>query len=191
MGSHSYHRSLWAGRYLTQLREVSFCFWRHPWTACPVGETSIFSWYSTFSSLQSLSNVQLFETPWTAGRQTSLSITNSWSLLKLTSIKLVLPSNHLILCHPLLLLPSIPESGSFPRSQFFAKGEQSIGASAPVLPMNIRDWFPLGLTGCISLQSKGLSRVSSNTTVWKHQFFNAQLSLWSNSHHTSMTTEKP
>ena len=95
--------------------------------------------------------------------------------------------------HPLsslLLLPSIPESGSFPRSQFFAKGEQSIGASASVLPMNIQDWFPLGLTGCISLQSKGLSRVSSNTTVWKHQFFNAQLSLWSNSHHTSMTTGK-
>ena len=67
-------------------------------------------------------------------------------------------------------------------SQFFASAGQSIGASASVLPMNIQDWFPLGWTGWISLQSKGLSKVFSNTTVQKHQFFSAQLSLWSNSH---------
>ena len=81
-------------------------------------------------------------------------------------------------------LQSFRESGSFPMSQFFASGGQSIGvsASASVLPMNIQDWFPLGLTGLISMQSKGLSRVFFNTTVQKHQFFGAQLSLWSNSH---------
>ena len=76
-------------------------------------------------------------------------------------------------------LQSFPASGSFPRSQFFASGSQSTGvsASASVLPMNSQDWFPLGWTGWISLQSKGLSRVFSNTTVQKHQFFGAQLSL--------------
>ena len=81
-----------------------------------------------------------------------------------------------------VILPFLA-SGSFPMSQFFASGAQSIGASvsASVLPMNIQDWFPLGLTGFISLLSKRLSRVFSNTTVWKHQFFSAQPSLWSNS----------
>ena len=96
------------------------------------------------------------------------------------SIELVMPSNHLILCRPLLLLPSIfPASGSFQMSQFFTLGGQSIGVSAStsVLPMNIQDWFPLEWTGWISLQSKGLSRVFSNTTVQKHQFFSAQLSF--------------
>ena len=86
-------------------------------------------------------------------------------------------SNHLILCYPLLLLPSIyPASGSFPVSQFFTSGGQSIGvsASASVLPMNIQDCFPLGLTGLISLHCKRLSRVFSNTTVQKHQFFGTQ-----------------
>ena len=84
-----------------------------------------------------------------------------------------------ILCHPLLLLQSLPASRSFPISQFFASGSQSIGASASasVLPMNIQDRFPLGLTGLISLQSKGLSRVFPNTTVQKHQFFGTKLSL--------------
>ena len=96
-------------------------------------------------------------------------------------------------CHPNIwtsvvpfssCLPSFPASGSFPRSQFFASGSQSIGASASatVLPMNIQDWFPLGWTGWILLLSKELSRVFSNTTVWKHQLFCAQLSLWFNSH---------
>ena len=81
-------------------------------------------------------------------------------------------------------LQSFPASGCFPMSQSFASGDQSTGvsASASVLPMNIQDWFPLVWTGLISLQSKGLSRVFSNTTVQKHQFFGAQLSLWSNSH---------
>ena len=135
---------------------------------------------SHFGSIQSLSRVWLFATPWSAGHQASLSITNSRSLLKLTSIKLVMPSNHLILCCPLLLMPSIfPSTGSFPVSQFFASGGQSIkvSSSASGLPMNIQDWFPLGWLGWISLQSKGLSRVLSNTTVQKHQFFSSQLSL--------------
>ena len=124
--------------------------------------------------------IWLFATPWTAAHQASLSITNSWSLLKLMSIESIMPRNHLILCRPLLLPPSIfPASGSFPMSWLFASGSQSIGASfsASVLPMNIQDWFPLEWTGWISLQSKGLSRVFSNTTVQKHRFFGAQLSL--------------
>ena len=109
-----------------------------------------------------------------------LSITNSQSLLNLMSIESVMPANHLILCHPILLPPSIfPTSGSFPVSQLFAAGGQSMGvsASASVLPMHVQDWFPLGWTGWISLQSRGLPRVFSNTTVQKHQFFGAQLSL--------------
>ena len=136
--------------------------------------------FSLISSVQSLSHVGLFATPWTAAHQAFLPITNSQSLLKLMSIESVMPSNHLILCRPLLLLPSIfPRSGSFQMSQFFVSGGQSIGvsASASVLPMNLQDWFPLGWTGWISLQSKRLSRVFSNTTVQKHQFFAAQLSL--------------
>ena len=111
--------------------------------------------------------------PWTAACQASLSITNSQSLLKLVSIELVMPFNYLILYHPLLLLPSIvPSSRSFPMTQFFASGGQSIGAStsASILSMHIHIWFPLGLAGLISLQSKGLSRIFSNTTVQKHQF---------------------
>ena len=113
-------------------------------------------------------------------RQASLSTTNSQSLLKLMFIKSV--------CHPTIsfsvvpfssCLQSFPASGSFPVSQFFAWNGQYIGvsASASVLPMNIQTWFPLGLTGCISLQSKGLPRVFSNTVVQKHQFFSTQLSL--------------
>ena len=90
-------------------------------------------------------------------------------------------------------LQSFPASGSFPISQFFTSGSQSIkvSASASVLPMNIQGWFPLGLTGLISLQSKGLSRVFSNTTVQKHQFFGTQLSLWSTSHIHTWLLEKP
>ena len=103
-------------------------------------------------------------------------------------------------CHPTIsssavpfsfCLQSFPASGSFLMSQFFASGGQSIGASASVLPMNIQDRFPLWLTGWISLQSKGLSRVFSNTTVQKHQFFNAQLSLWFNSHIHTWLLDKP
>ena len=107
--------------------------------------------------VQSLSHVQLLVTTWTAAHQASLSFTISQSLLKLTSTESVMPSNHLILCCPLLLLPSIfPRSGSFPMSQLFPSGGQSIGVSALVLQMNIQGWFPLRLTGWISLQSKGL-----------------------------------
>ena len=140
---------------------------------------------SQFNSVQLLSRVQLFVTPWTTARRASLSIINSWSLLKHKSIELAMASNHLILCHTLLLsLQSFPASGSFPMSQLFASGGQSIraSASASVLPMNIQDLFPSGWTGWISLQFKGLSRVFSNTTVQRHQFFGAQLSLYSNSH---------
>ena len=130
-----------------------------------------------YSSVQSLSCVRLFATPWTAARQASLFTTNCQSLLILMSIKSVMPFNHLILCCPLLLPFSIPPSIRVfsNESILFASGGQSIGtsATASVLPMNIQEWFPLGLTGCISLQSKGLSRVFSNTTVQKLQFFSA------------------
>ena len=131
------------------------------------------------NSVQSLSRVWLFETPWTAACQASLSITNSWSLLKLTSIESVMPSNHLILFHPLLLLPSVfPSSGSFPLSQFFASGGLSIGASvsASDLPRNIQHWFPLGWTGwspCSprdSLKSL-LQHHSSNASILEHSAF--------------------
>ena len=128
--------------------------------------------------VQSLSCVQFFVTPWTAARPASLSITSSRSLLKFMSIESVMPSNHLILCCSLLLLPqSCPALGSFPMRQFFASGGQRFGVSAStsVLPMNTQDWSPLGWTSWISLQSKGLSKVFSNTTAQKHQFFSAQL----------------
>ena len=105
-------------------------------------------------------------------------------------------------CHPTILssiaplsscLQSFPASGSFQMSQFFTSGGQSIGVSvlASVLPMNIQGWFPLGWTGWISLQSNGPSRVFSNTTLQKHQFFSAQLSLWSNTHIHTWLLEKP
>ena len=139
-----------------------------------------FQYSLQFSSVQLLSRVQLFATPWISARQASLSITNSWSLLKPMSIESVMSSNHLILCHPFSSCPqSFPASGSFPMSQLFETGGQSIGvsASASVLPVNTQDWSPLGWTGWISLQSKGLSRVFSNTRVQKHPFFSAQLSL--------------
>ena len=128
---------------------------------------SSFSSCFQFSSFQSLSHVQLFATPWITARQASLSITNSWSSLRLTSIKSVIPSSHLILCHPLLLLPPIPPaSESFPMSQLFAWGGQSTGDSAlaSFLPNKSQGWSPSEWTGWISLQSKGLSRVFSNTT---------------------------
>ena len=125
-----------------------------------------------FSSVQSLSHVWLFVTPWTAVQQASLSITNSWSSLKLMSINSVMPSNHLILCHPLPLPPSI-----FPSIRVFSKESvlqirgASIGVSAStsVFPVNIQDWFLLGLTNWISLQSKAEKVMAphSSTLAWK------------------------
>ena len=138
--------------------------------------------------VHSLSCVQHFVTQWTAACQVSLSFTISQSLLKLMSIESVMTSNQLILCCLLLLLPSI-----FPNFKVFpvSSGGQSIGASASIRPMNIRDWFPLRSTVLISLLSKGLSRVFSSTTVWRCQFFSTQPSLWSNSHIHPWLLEKP
>ena len=123
----------------------------------------------------------------------SLYFTISQSLLKLTSIESVMPSNHLNLCCPPLLPSIFPSIRVFPVSQLFASGGQSIGASvsASVLPMNIHDWFPLGLTSLIALLSKGISRTFSNTTVLKYQFFGIQPSLWSSSHIHTWILEKP
>ena len=130
--------------------------------------------YYKFSSVQSLSCVQLFATQWIAACQASLSITNSPSLLKLMSIELVMQSSHLILCCPLLLLPLIPLSiRVFSHDSTLHMRWPNIGVSAStsVLPINIQDWFPLGWTGWNSLQSKRLSRVFCNATVQKHHFF--------------------
>ena len=124
-------------------------------------------------------------TPWAVACQSPMSSTISRSLLKLMSIEWVMLSNHLILCHPFSFCPqSFLALGSFPVSQLFSSGDQSIAASASatVLPMNIQDLFPLGLTGWISSQSKGLSRVFSSSTIQNHQFFSTQTYLWSNSH---------
>ena len=129
---------------------------------------------------KSLSLVRLFATPWTAACQAPLSFTISWSLLKLMSIESVMPSSHLILCCPLLLLPSVfPSIRSFSMSWLFASGGQSNGVSASVsvLSMNIQDRPPLEWTSWISLQFKAFSRVFSNTTVQKHQFYGSPLSL--------------
>ena len=147
-----------------------------------------------FSSVQSLSHVRLLPTPWIAARQASPSITISRSSLKLTSIKSVMPASHLIFCRPLFLLPpNPPASESFPMSQHFAWGGQSTGVSAlaSVLPKKSQGWSPSGWTDWISLQSKGLSRVFSNTTVQMHQFFSAQPSSQSNSHIHTWPQEKP
>ena len=137
---------------------------------------------------------QLFANPWTAARQASLSITNSQSSLKLTSIKSVMPSSHLILCRPLLVLPPIPPSiGIF-------SNESTLGMRWPkywsfnfsIIPSKNtkKGWSPLEWTGWISLQSKELSKVFSNTTVQKHQFLGTQLSLQSNSHIHTWPLEK-
>ena len=128
------------------------------------------------SSVQSLSHVWLFATPWTAVRQAFLSITNSWSLCKLMSIESVMPSKHLIFFRPFSsCLQSFPASGSFPVRQIFASGGQSIGVSPSVeeLPMNTKDWYPLGRTGWISLQSKWLK------SLLQHHSSKASISSWS------------
>ena len=135
---------------------------------------------SQLSSVQSLSHVWPFVTPWTALRQASLSVTNSCSLLKLMSIKSMMPSNHLFLCCPLLLLPSILSSiRVLTMSQLFTSGGQSTGASASVHPMNVQGWSPLGLTGLISLLSKGLSRVFFSTSIVTPYSVSFLISFWS------------
>ena len=152
-------------------------------------------------SVQSLSRVRLFETPRTAAHQASLSITNSRNPPKAMSTESVMPSSHLILCCPLLLLPSI-----FPSIRVFSY-ESALRIRWPnywsfsfsISPSNEHpgliffrmDWSPLEWTGWISLQSQRLSRVFSNTTVQKHQFFSAQLSSQSNSHIHTWSLEKP
>ena len=149
---------------------------------------------SRISSVQSPSHVRLFVTPWITVHQASLSITNSRNSLRLMSIS--------PWCHPAISSSvirfsscpqSLPASESFPMSQLFAWGGQSTGVSAltSFLPMNTQDWSPLEWTGWISLQSKGLSRVFSNTTVPNHQFFGTQLSSQSNSHIHTWPLEKP
>ena len=128
----------------------------------------------SFYLVHSLSRVWLFATPWTAARQASLPNTNSWSFLKLMSIVLVMPTNHLILCHPLLLPPSMfPSIRVFYNELVLCIRWQSIGVSASTsaLPMNIQDWSLLGWTGWISLPSKGLSRVFSSTTFKHHSLY--------------------
>ena len=122
--------------------------------------------------VQLLSCVQLFVTPWTAACQASLSFTISWSLLKFMSIESVMPSNHLIPCCPLLLPFIFPSITVFSVIHLFTSGGQSIGASSSglVLPTNIQSWFPLGLTGLVTLLSKELWRVFSSTIIWKYQF---------------------
>ena len=133
-----------------------------------------------FSSVQSLSHVQLFATPWTAARQASYPsptpgvYSNSCPLSRWYHSTI---SSSVI---PFSSCPqSLPALGSFQMSQFFTSGGQSIEVSASTsdFPVNIQDWYPLGWTGWISLQSKGLSWIFSNSTVQKHQFFSAQLSL--------------
>ena len=132
---------------------------------------------------QSINYVQLFATPWTAARQAFLSLTISWSLLKLMSIESVMPSNYLILCCPLLLLlsflPSIRVFSTEPALHIRWPKYWNFSISPS---NNIRGWFPLGLIGLIPLQTEGLSRVFSSTTIWKHEFFSTQSSLWSDSH---------
>ena len=145
-----------------------------------------------FSSVQSLSCVRLFVTPWTGARQPFLSITNSRSSLRLTSIESVMPSSHLILCHPLFLLLPIP-----PNIRVFSSEsilcirwpKYAVSALASFLPKKSQDWSS-EWTGWISLQSKGLSGFFSNTTVQKHQLFVIQPSLWSNSHIHTRLLEK-
>ena len=140
--------------------------------------------------VQSQSCVQLFTTAWTTAPQDSLALTITQSLPKFMSNESVMPSNHLILFHPLLPLPSIfPSIRVFSNESAVHIGGQSIGASAlaPVLPKSIQGWFPLRLTSLISLLSKGLS----STTVRKHQFFSALSSLLSSSHICTWPLERP
>ena len=147
------------------------CLWKNIYSSLlPLFKLGcLFFWFwvvTPFDVVQWLSCIHLFANPWTVACQASLSFTISLSLLRLMPVESVMPSNHLILCHPLLFLPSIfPASGSFPMSRLCASGSQSIGVSASVLPMNIQESFPFKWTSWISFKSKWPSRVFSNTTV--------------------------
>ena len=147
-----------------------------------------------FSLLFSHSVVSDSATPWTAVCHASLPFTISWSLFKLMSIESVIPSNHLILCHPLLLLPSISSSIRVfsNESALHMRWPKFWSFSFSIIPSKeIQGWSPSEWTGWISLQSKGLLRVLYNTTVQKHQLFSAQLSSQSNSHINTWPQEKP
>ena len=142
--------------------------------------------------VKSLSRVRRLVTPWTAACQSSLSFTASQSLLKLLSIESAMPSSHCVLCHPLLLLPSV-----FPSIRIFSS-ELALCIRWPKywsfsikLPMNIQDWFPLGLTSLISLQSKGFSGVYSRTAIRSHQFFSSQPFILFSSHIHTWLLEEP
>ena len=152
------------------------------------------SWCSVqFSSVQLLSHVLLFATPWIAACQAFLSITNSWSLSKPMSIESVMSCNHLIPCRPLLLLPPVlPSIRVFSNeSALCMRRPKYWSFSFSISPSrNTQDWSPLEWTGWIALQSMGLSKVFSNTTVQKHQFFSTQLSSQSNSHIHTWPLEK-
>ena len=146
------------------------------------------------SSVQSLSHVQLFATPWITARQASLSTpTPRVHSDSYPSSRWCHPAISSSVVHFSSCPQSLPASGSFQMSQFFAWGGQGTGLSAlaSVLPMNIQDWFPLRLTGWISLQSKGLPRVFSSTTVERDQFFSTQPFLLSSSHTHTWLLEKP
>ena len=158
---------------------------RHAWTFL------LYQWIC-YSVIQ-LSCVLLFATPWTASHQASLSFTICQSLLKLMSIESVMLSNNLILCHPLFLLPSIFSSirvFSNESALCIKWPKTGASASASVLPMNIQGRFPLRLTGLISLQSKGISRVLSGTTVWKHKILQCSAFFMVPLSHPYMTTGK-
>ena len=141
----------------------------------------------------------LFVNPWTIARHVSLLFTISWSFLKLMSIESVMPSNHLILCHPFLMCSVLPSirffyNKSAVHSNTWPILGQSSGASASasasVFPMNIQGWFPLGLTGLTPYYPRGFQQVFSSTTIWKHQFFSTQPSLWFKSHIRTWLLEK-
>ena len=154
----------------------------------------IFNVFLHFVFVQLLSCVLLFVIAWTARHQTSLSSTIFQSLLKLMSIESVMPSKHLELCHPLLLLPPIPTSIRVfsNESTLHVRWPKYWSFNFNISPsQNTQDWSPLEWTGWISLQSKGLSRVFSSTTVQRHQFFGAQLSSQSNSHIHTWPLGKP
>ena len=145
-----------------------------------------------FAVVQLPSSVQLFATPWTTACQTSPFLAISWSLPKFMSIELVMWSNNLILYHSLiLLLSNFPSFRVFSNDRLVPSGGQSSGASALVLPKSIQVWFPLRLIGLISLHPKGLLRVFSSTTDWKHKFFGALLSLLFSSHIRTWLSERP